>query len=49
VELDEQPGLRYASALVDPDGHAVIGDRVRVAWTQRQGAPYPVWEPDADA
>jgi uncharacterized protein len=49
VELDEQPGLRYASALVDPDGQAVIGDRVRLTWKERQGTSYPVWEPDPDA
>lgn len=49
VDLDEQPGVRYTSALADPAGKAGIGDRVRLAWIDRQGAPYPVWEPDPDA
>ena len=44
VELDEQPGLRYSSALVGAGADGVaIGDRVELAWVERAGAPYPVF------
>jgi uncharacterized OB-fold protein len=44
VELDEQPGLRFTSAVVDADQDTLgIGDRVRLEWTTRSGHPYPVW------
>lgn len=46
VELDEGP--RLVSNLVgEPAG---IGDRVRVAWREREGQPpLPVFEPDGGA
>jgi uncharacterized OB-fold protein len=44
VELDEQRGLRYTSALIGPDArHVSIGDRVELAWIERAGEPYPVF------
>ena len=44
VELDEGP--RMLTNIVN--GEAAIGDRVRLAWKDRKGAPpLPVFEPDA--
>lgn len=44
VELDEGP--RMLTNIVN--GEAAIGDRVRLAWKERDGAPpLPVFEPDA--
>jgi len=46
VELDEQPGLRYTSTIVNcPADQVRIGMRVQLAWIERYGAPYPVFEP----
>lgn len=49
VELDEQEGLRFTSALAaaEPSGVA-IGDRVQLGWTTRDGRPFPVWRPAAE-
>jgi uncharacterized OB-fold protein len=44
VELDEGP--RMLTNIVN--GEAAMGDRVRLAWKEREGAPpLPVFEPDA--
>jgi uncharacterized protein len=44
VELDEQPGLRFTSTVVDADhDDIVIGARVTLAWIQRDGRPFPVF------
>jgi uncharacterized OB-fold protein len=44
VELDEQPGLRFTSTVVGarPEELA-IGQRVSLAWTERDARPYPVF------
>lgn len=44
VELDEQEGLRFTSAVVGttPD-EVAVGERVRLDWTERDGRPYPVF------
>jgi len=48
VELVEQPGLRYTSTVVGcPADRLVIGMPVQLAWTERDGAPFPVFEPAA--
>ena len=45
VELDEQPGLRITSTVVDAELSEIeIGKRVRLAWRERNGAPLPVFE-----
>jgi uncharacterized OB-fold protein len=47
VELDEQPGLRFTSTVVDaPLDEIRIGRRVRLAWRERGDAPLPVFELD---
>ena len=44
VELDEQEGLRFTSAVVASANDAIaIGKRVGLDWTTRDGRPYPVW------
>jgi uncharacterized OB-fold protein len=44
VELEEQPGLRYTSTVAgSPNGDIEIGRRVALAWTERGGAPLPVF------
>jgi uncharacterized OB-fold protein len=44
VELDEQPGLRFTSTVVDVDTERVkIGARVQLAWQTRNGSPMPVF------
>lgn len=46
VELDEQVGLRFTSAVVGAgEGQIAIGDRVRLDWITRSDRPYPVWRP----
>jgi uncharacterized OB-fold protein len=50
VELDEQPGLRFTSTIIDcPLEKIAIGMRVELAWVERFGAPYPVFKPVAGA
>ena len=47
VELSEQRGLRFTSTIVRcPVEKVAIGMAVRLAWIDRWGAPYPVFEPD---
>jgi uncharacterized protein len=44
VELDEQPGLRFTSTVVDAGNDDIrIGERVRLAWRDRSGSPMPVF------
>ena len=44
VELDEQPGLRFTSTVVDAVNDEIsIGRRVLLAWLDRAGAPLPVF------
>ncbi|SNQ47178.1 conserved hypothetical protein [Frankia canadensis] len=44
VDLDEQPGLRFTSTVVDADRERVrVGDRVALEWIDRGGAPLPVF------
>lgn len=44
VELDEQPGLRITSTIVDADVESVsIGARVNLEWRSRHGSPMPVF------
>lgn len=44
VELDEQPGLRFTSTVVEADnGDIRIGKRVHLDWRERAGSPMPVF------
>ena len=44
VQLDEQEGVRFTSTVIGADNQEiVIGERVRLDWTERNGRPYPVW------
>lgn len=44
VDLDEQPGLRFTSTIVDADSAAVrIGSRVHLTWRTLDRAPMPVF------
>jgi uncharacterized OB-fold protein len=44
VELEEQPGLRFTSTVVDADlDDIVIGARVRLSWRTFDRAPMPVF------
>ncbi|SFP04381.1 DUF35 OB-fold domain-containing protein, acyl-CoA-associated [Actinomadura madurae] len=44
VELAEQAGLRFTSTIIgSPALPAPIGTAVELAWTERAGAPYPVF------
>jgi uncharacterized OB-fold protein len=44
VALDEQPGLRFTSTVIDaPNESIVIGERVTLDWIERYGAPLPVF------
>jgi len=46
VELDEQAGLRYTSTVINHSpGELRIGLRVQLTWIERDGAPYPAFEP----
>lgn len=46
VELEEQPALRFTSTVVGCDPAEVhIGMPVRLTWIERDGAPFPVFEP----
>lgn len=42
VELDEQVGLRFTTALVGAD--PAIGQRVTLDWTTRNDRPFPIWK-----
>jgi len=49
-ELEEQPGLRFTSTVVDtPLAEIRIGLPVELAWIDRYGAPFPAFRPRADA
>ncbi|MEY2433990.1 MAG: hypothetical protein QOC92_3715 [Acidimicrobiaceae bacterium] len=44
VELDEQPGLRFTSTLLNaPEEELLIGRRVHLDWRRRGPAPLPVF------
>jgi uncharacterized protein len=44
VELEEQPGLRYTSTVLDAGMDDIaIGDPVELAWIERNGEPFPVF------
>ncbi|MFC4950070.1 Zn-ribbon domain-containing OB-fold protein [Pseudonocardia sp. GCM10023141] len=44
VELEEQPGLRFTSTVVDGDADpVVIGSAVELVWIDRAGAPFPAF------
>jgi uncharacterized OB-fold protein len=44
VELDEQPGLRFTSTVIDASNEDItIGRRVRLDWIERDGVPLPVF------
>ena len=46
VELDEQQGLRYTSTVIDADRDTLkVGLAVELAWIQREGEPFPVFQP----
>jgi len=46
VELEEQPNLRFTSTVVNcPADQVAIGMPVQLAWIERNGAPFPVFEP----
>jgi uncharacterized OB-fold protein len=45
VELDEQPGLRFTSTVIDVDPEELaIGQRVELVWIERDGRPFPVFQ-----
>jgi uncharacterized OB-fold protein len=49
VELEEQPALRYTSTVVScPADDITIGMPVQLTWIERNGAPFPVFEPAHD-
>ncbi len=44
VELEEQPGLRYTSTVLDATmDDLAIGDPVELTWIERHGEPFPVF------
>lgn len=46
VELDEQPGLRYLSTIVNCPSESVALDMpVRLVWVDRSGLKWPAFEP----
>jgi uncharacterized OB-fold protein len=46
VQLIEQPGLRYASTVINIAAEDLrIGMPVELTWIQRYGAPFPVFQP----
>jgi hypothetical protein len=48
IELDEQPGLRYTSTVIDADRSEIaIGLPVELTWIEREGEPYPAFRPAA--
>jgi len=50
IELDEQPGLRMLTNLLDVDPDAVeVGDRVHVVFETRDGVQLPQFALDATA
>ena len=50
VQLQEQDGLRFTSTVINcPPEDVKVGMPVRLAWIERWGAPYPVFESDPNA
>lgn len=48
IELEEQPGLRFTSTVVDtPLDQIRIGLPVELVWIDRYGAPFPAFRPRA--
>jgi len=48
IELEEQPGLRFTSTVVDAPLESIrIGLPVELAWIDRYGAPFPAFRPRA--
>lgn len=46
VELEEQPGLRFTSTVVECPREAIrIGLPVELVWIERYGAPFPAFRP----
>ena len=46
VELDEQPGLRFTSTVVDAVGGSLaVGQTVELTWIERNGVPFPAFRP----
>jgi uncharacterized OB-fold protein len=46
VELEEQAGLRITSTVVNSaPGDVAIGMAVELAWIDRDGVPYPAFQP----
>lgn len=46
VELEEQPNLRFTSTVIGVDASDVHIDMpVQLTWIERNGAPFPVFEP----
>jgi len=44
VELEEQPGLRFTSTVVDAAMDELeIGDSVELTWIERNGEPFPAF------
>jgi len=44
VELDDQPGLRFASTIVGAENDEIrIGRRVALEWIERAGTPIPAF------
>ena len=44
VELEEQPGLRITSTIVDtPPQELAIGQPVELTWIERNGLPFPAF------
>jgi uncharacterized OB-fold protein len=49
VEFDEQPGLRFTSTVVGADNNDIrVGAAMRLEWSERAGAPMPVFELKGD-
>jgi uncharacterized OB-fold protein len=49
VELDEQPGLRFTSTIVDATADAIrIGARVHLDWVERDDVPLPAFRLDRE-
>jgi uncharacterized protein len=46
IELEEQPALRITSTIVHSAPEAIeIGMPVKVTWIERDGVPFPAFEP----
>jgi uncharacterized OB-fold protein len=46
VDLEEQPGLRFTTTIVGaPPESLAVGQAVELAWRERNGLPFPVFQP----